>query len=70
VIVRYADELVMGFEDAADARKMLSDLKERLAGFGLALHEDKTWLIEFGRLPARARRRRGQRRPEAFAVEV
>jgi len=55
VIVRYADDFVMGFEKEADAREMLSALKERLAGFGLALHEDKTRLIEFGRLPALAR---------------
>jgi hypothetical protein len=57
----------MGFESEADARRMLSDLKERLAGFGLALHEDKTRLIEFGRLPALTRQRRGERRPETFA---
>ena len=46
---------------------MLDDLKERLAKFGLALHEDKTRLIEFGRLPAMARQQRGERRPETFA---
>ena len=46
---------------------MLADLKERLAKFGLALHEDKTRLIEFGLLPARARRRRGERHPQTFA---
>lgn len=67
VIVRYADDFVMGFEKEADAREMLSALKERLAGFGLALHEDKTRLIEFGRLPALARRQRGERRPGTFA---
>ncbi len=66
-IVRYADDFVMGFESAADARRMLADLKERLAKFGLSLHEDKTRLIEFGRLPAMARRQRGERRPETFA---
>ena len=54
--MRYADDFVMGFESAADARRMLADLKERLAKFGLTLHEDKTRLIEFGRLPALARR--------------
>jgi hypothetical protein len=57
----------MGFERAADARRMLADLKERLAKFGLLLHEDKTRLIEFGRLPALARRQRGERRPGTFA---
>ena len=50
-IVRYADDFVMGFENATDARQMLADLKERLAKFGLALHEDKTRLIEFGLRP-------------------
>jgi RNA-directed DNA polymerase len=66
-IVRYADDFVMGFERATDARQMLADLKDRLAKFGLSLHEDKTRLIEFGRLPALARRQRGQRRPGTFA---
>jgi len=66
-IVRYADDFVVGFESAADARQMLADLKERLTKFGLTLHEDKTRLIEFGRLPALARRQRGRRRPGTFA---
>ena len=66
-IVRYADDFVMGFEKAADAQRMLVDLKDRLAKFGLALHEDKTRLIEFGRLPALRRQQRGERRPETFA---
>ncbi|UGY20161.1 group II intron reverse transcriptase/maturase [Bradyrhizobium barranii subsp. apii] len=66
-IVRYADDFVMGFERLADARRMMADLKERLARFGLALHEDKTRLIEFGRLPAMARRQRGARRLDTFA---
>jgi group II intron reverse transcriptase/maturase len=69
-IVRYADDFVMGFESAADARQMLVDLKERLAKFGLLLHEDKTRLIEFGRLPAMARKQRGERRPETFATSA
>jgi RNA-directed DNA polymerase len=67
VIVRYADDFVMGFEEGADARRMRADLQQRLAGFGLTLHEDKTRLIEFGRLPAITRRRRGERHPETFA---
>jgi RNA-directed DNA polymerase len=66
-IVRYADDFVMGFESAGDARRMMVDLKERLAKFGLSLHEDKTRLIAFGRLPAIARQQRGERRPETFA---
>jgi RNA-directed DNA polymerase len=67
VIVRYADDFVMGFEDKADAEEMLLALKARLASFGLTLHGDKTRLIEFGRFAAHARRRRGERRPETFA---
>jgi RNA-directed DNA polymerase len=66
-IVRYADDFVMGFEKDVDARRMLADLKERLARFGLRLHEDKTRLIEFGRFAATTRQRRGERRPETFA---
>jgi RNA-directed DNA polymerase len=65
--VRYADDFVMGFQYEADARRMLVDLKERLAHFRLALHEEKTRLLEFGRLPALRREQRGERRPETFA---
>ena len=67
VIVRYADDFVMGFENERDAETMLSALMERLTKFGLTLHEEKTRLIEFGRLPAMRRRQRGERRPETFA---
>ena len=67
VIVRYADDFVMGFQYEADARKMVVALRERLAGFGLTLHEDKTRLIEFGRLSTERRQARGDRRPETFA---
>jgi len=66
-LVRYADDFVMGFQYETDARRMLADLRERVAKFGLALHEEKTRLIEFGRLPALDRRRRGRRRCETFA---
>ena len=57
----------MGFEKTDDARRMMAALTERLAKFGLAIHDEKTRLIEFGRLPALARRQRGLRRPETFA---
>ena len=67
MIVRYADDFVMGFEKVDDARRMVAALKERLAKFGLTLHEEKTRLIEFGRFSAMARRQRGDRRPETFA---
>lgn len=67
VIVRYADDFVLGFQYADDARRMRRELQQRLAKFRLTLHEDKTRLIEFGRLPALERQRRGARRPETFA---
>jgi RNA-directed DNA polymerase len=67
VIVRYADDFVMGFKSKADAQEMLLALRARLASFGLTLHEDKTRLIEFGRFAALSRQRRGKRRPETFA---
>ena len=67
VIVRYADDFVMGFQRTQDARRMLADLRGRLAKFKLSLHEEKTRLIEFGRLPALEHRQRGERRPETFA---
>ncbi len=67
VIVRYADDFVIGFQREAEARAMLSDLGEGSAVFGLALHEHKTRLIEFGRFAATSRRQRGERRPETFA---
>ncbi len=67
VIVRYADDFVMGFQYTNDARRMRADLGERMAKFGLALHEEKTRLIEFGRLPTLDHARWGERRPETFA---
>jgi group II intron reverse transcriptase/maturase len=67
VIVRDADDFVMGFQYEADARKMVIDLRERLATFGLMLHDEKTRLIEFGRRSTELREARGDRRPETFA---
>jgi len=65
-VVRYADDFVMAFESEADARRMLADLTGRLLKFGLALHEEKTRLIMFGKFAAERRRRLGMRRPETF----
>lgn len=67
VIVRYADDFVMGFQYEDDGRRFLEELKARLAKFGLNLHEEKTRLIEFGRAVAWRRRREGLGRPETFA---
>ena len=52
IIVRYADDFVVGFQHEADARRFWADLAERFAKFGLELHPDKTRLIEFGRYAA------------------
>jgi group II intron reverse transcriptase/maturase len=66
IIVRYADDLVLGFQHRADAERFLREFKERLAKFGLELHPDKTRLIEFGRYAARDRQQRGEGKPETF----
>jgi RNA-directed DNA polymerase len=66
-LVRYADDFVMGFQYRDDGQRMLADLRERMAKFGLKLHEEKTRLIEFGRLPALDHKRRGERRLQTFA---
>jgi RNA-directed DNA polymerase len=66
IVVRYADDFVMGFQHLADAERCLRDLRERLQKFGLALHPDKTRLIEFGRYAAERRAKRGQGKPETF----
>jgi RNA-directed DNA polymerase len=66
IVVRYADDFVMGFEHESDARRMMAALKERLAEFGLALHEDKTRLLMFGRFAVERRAERGLGRPETF----
>ena len=67
IIVRYADDFVMGFQYETDARRMAKALHERLAKFGLTLNEDKTRLLEFGKLAAELRRKRGALRPKTFA---
>ena len=66
IIVRFADDFVVGFEHQADAQRFLVDLRERFAKFNLELHPDKTRLIEFGRHAARRRSARGLGRPETF----
>jgi hypothetical protein len=66
VIVRYADDFVMGFEHRHEADACLEALRARLAKFGLKLHETKTRLIEFGRFAAERRQKRGEGPPETF----
>ena len=66
IIVRFADDVTVGFEHERDARRFWSELRERFARFGLELHPDKTRLIEFGRFAARNRAARGLGKPETF----
>ncbi len=66
IVVRYADDLVLGFQHRTEAERFLREFRERLAKFGLELHADKTRLIEFGRFAARNRKQRGEGKPETF----
>jgi group II intron reverse transcriptase/maturase len=66
ILVRYADDIVAGFEHQSDAERFLSDLRERVERFALSLHPDKTRLLEFGRHAAADRQRRGLGKPETF----
>ena len=66
IVVRYADDTIVGFEHRHDAERFLDDLTRRLAQFGLDLHPDKTRLLEFGRGAIASRRARGLGKPETF----
>ncbi|HEY6219617.1 MAG TPA: group II intron reverse transcriptase/maturase [Gemmatimonadaceae bacterium] len=66
IIVRYADDFIIGFEHEADGRRFLDAMRERLREFSLSLHSDKTRLIEFGRFAADRRAQRGLGKPETF----
>ena len=66
IVVRYADDSIVGFEHRHEAEQFLADLKARLARFGLNLHPEKTRLIEFGRNAIANRRTRGLGKPETF----
>ena len=66
IIIRYADDFVVGFQHKRDAERCLRDLRERLARFGLSLHPEKTRLVEFGRFAEASRRKRGVGKPETF----
>jgi RNA-directed DNA polymerase len=65
-VIRYADDVISGFQHQADADRFLQNLRERLGKFGLELHPDKTRRIEFGRFAEQNRRRRGEDKPETF----
>jgi RNA-directed DNA polymerase len=66
IIVRYADDFIIGFQHESDARRFLNEMRERLGKFALTLHPEKTRLIEFGRFAAERRQRRGVGKPESF----
>ena len=66
IIVRYADDFIIGFQYENDARRFLEAMRKRLGEFGLSLHPEKTRLIEFGRDAAERRKYRGLGRPETF----
>src|SRR5271168_4544577 len=66
IMVRYADDLVVGFQHETDARRFWDAMRDRLREFSLSLHPDKTRLIEFGRFAAQNRERRGLGKPETF----
>lgn len=66
IIVRYADDFIMGFEHRQEAESFLQALRERLAQFELELHPEKTRMIEFGRFAAASRKAAGAGKPESF----
>ena len=66
VVVRYADDNVVGFQYRAEADRFLEELRARLRKFGLELHPDKTRRIEFGRFAEQNRKQRGEGKPETF----
>jgi len=66
LVVRFADDIVVGFQTQAEAEQFLEELKERMKKFQLELHPEKTRLLEFGRFAARDRELRGDGKPETF----
>lgn len=66
IVVRYADDIVVGFQEKVDAEQFWKELAERMSKFNLELHPEKTRLLEFGRNAATDRRRRGERKPDVF----
>src|SRR5258708_35595567 len=66
IVIRYADDTIVGFQHEHEARTFLDELKERMRKFELALHPDKTRLIRFGRHAAKQREKLGEGKPETF----
>ena len=66
MLVRYADDFIVGFAHRSDAEGFVAAMKDRLGRFGLRLHPDKTRLLQFGRFAADDRTRAGLGKPESF----
>ena len=66
IVVRFADDFIVGFQHRADAERFLAELRERFATFGLELHPEKTRRLEFGPYAAERRQRAGKGKPETF----
>jgi RNA-directed DNA polymerase len=66
IVVRYADDVIVGFQHKSDAERFWRELRDRFRKFNLELHSDKTHLIEFGRFAAENREARGAGKPETF----
>ncbi len=66
IMVRYADDIIVGFQHESDARRFWNAMRDRLAEFSLSLHPDKTRLIAFGRFAAQNCKKRGRSKPETF----
>jgi RNA-directed DNA polymerase len=66
IVLRYADDIVIGFQHERDAKRFMEEMRQRLEKFALSLHSEKTRLIEFGRFAAKDRQSRGLGKPETF----
>ena len=66
IVVRYADDIVMGFQHEREAKRFMADMRQRLEKLALSLHPEKTRLIEFGRFAVKDRKSRGLGKPETF----
>ena len=66
MMVRFADDIIVGFQRKGDAERFWEDLRERMSKFELELHPEKTRLLEFGRFAAQNRQRQGKGKPETF----
>jgi len=66
IVVRFADDIVVGFNSKADADQFRAELTERMKQFHLELHPEKTRLLEFGPYAIDQRQWRGEGKPETF----